>query len=154
MLLTRVALAIVSKSSIVSSLVHQSENRMMYYPDQTFFGHNATGCINPKRRSHELHEFHEFSFVEFVRGVDLLIEDAQYTAGEFAEHRGWGHSSIDYVTDVAIKAGVRRAALFHHEPTHADDEIDRMVEHARGRAREANSPVEIFGAAEGYEITF
>ena len=34
---------------------------MMYYPDQTFFGHNATGCINPKRRSHE---FHEFSFVE------------------------------------------------------------------------------------------
>jgi len=71
MLLTRVALAIVSKSSIVSSLVHQSENRMMYYPDQTFFGHNATGCINPKRLSHELHEFHEFSFVEFVRGEFL-----------------------------------------------------------------------------------
>ena len=29
------------------------ENRMMYYPLASFFGHNATGCINPKKRGHE-----------------------------------------------------------------------------------------------------
>jgi phosphoribosyl 1,2-cyclic phosphodiesterase len=90
--------------------------------------------------------------IEFVRGVDLLIQDAQYTHEELVTHRGWGHSSTDYVTDVAVHAGARRAALFHHEPTHADDEIDRMVEYAQNRAREAGSPVEIFGAAEGLEI--
>jgi len=33
---------------------------MMYYPLASFFGHNATGCINPKKRGHELHELHEF----------------------------------------------------------------------------------------------
>jgi phosphoribosyl 1,2-cyclic phosphodiesterase len=90
--------------------------------------------------------------IEFVRGVDLLIQDAQYTHEELVAHRGWGHSSADYVTDVAVEANARRAALFHHEPTHSDDDLDRIVENAQNRARQAGSPVEIFGAAEGLEI--
>jgi ribonuclease BN (tRNA processing enzyme) len=81
--------------------------------------------------------------------VDLLIQDAQYTPAEYAARRGWGHSSTDYVTDVAIEAGARRLALFHHEPTHADDDIDRMVDESRQRARDAGSNLELFAAAEG-----
>jgi phosphoribosyl 1,2-cyclic phosphodiesterase len=90
--------------------------------------------------------------IEFVRGVDLLIQDAQYTPEEYSERRGWGHGSTDYVTDVAVQAGARRAALFHHEPTHADEVIDAMIESARSRAREAGSDVELFAATEGVEI--
>ncbi len=90
--------------------------------------------------------------IEFVRGVDLLIQDAQYTPEEYANRKGWGHSSTDYVVDMALEAGVRRVALFHHEPTHADDDIDRMVEYARGRARAGHSNVEVFAAAEGQEF--
>jgi phosphoribosyl 1,2-cyclic phosphodiesterase len=92
--------------------------------------------------------------INFVRGVDLLIQDAQYTPEEYTERRGWGHSSIDYVTDVAVEAGARRVALFHHEPTHADDQIDSMVERARKRARDVGSQIGLFAAAEGLEITF
>jgi phosphoribosyl 1,2-cyclic phosphodiesterase len=92
--------------------------------------------------------------IEFVRGVDLLIQDAQYTPDEYAARRGWGHGSTDYVTDLAVEAGVKRLAMFHHEPTHADDDLDRMVEHARARARDAESEVEIFAAAEGQKISF
>lgn len=90
--------------------------------------------------------------IEFVRGVDLLIQDAQYTPEEYPTRRGWGHSSTDYVTDIAVEAGARRVALFHHEPTHADQDIDRMVESSRKRARAAGSDVELFAAAEGKEI--
>jgi phosphoribosyl 1,2-cyclic phosphodiesterase len=90
--------------------------------------------------------------IDFVRGVDLLIQDTQYTPEEYAARRGWGHGSTDYVTDVAVEAGARRVALFHHEPTHADDDIDRMVEYSRNRAREVGSQVELFAAAEGHEI--
>jgi phosphoribosyl 1,2-cyclic phosphodiesterase len=90
--------------------------------------------------------------IEFVRGVDLLIQDTQYTPEEYAARRGWGHGSTDYVTDVAVEAGAKRVALFHHEPTHADDDIDRMVEYSRQRAREVGSEVELFAAAEGHEI--
>lgn len=90
--------------------------------------------------------------IEFVRGVDLLIQDSQYTPEEYAARRGWGHGSVDYVTDVAVEAAVRKLALFHHEPTHADDEIDRMVAAARARAREAGSELELFGAVERQEL--
>jgi phosphoribosyl 1,2-cyclic phosphodiesterase len=91
--------------------------------------------------------------IEFVRGVDLLIQDAQYTAQEYATHRGWGHGSADYVTDLAVEAGIHQLALFHHEPTHADSDIDRMVDQARARAREAGSTMKVFAAAEGVELT-
>ena len=90
--------------------------------------------------------------IEFVRGVDLLIQDSQYTPEEYAARRGWGHGSVDYVTDVAVEAGVRKLALFHHEPTHADDEIDRMVAASRARAHETGSKLELFGAVEGQEV--
>jgi phosphoribosyl 1,2-cyclic phosphodiesterase len=90
--------------------------------------------------------------IDFVRGVDLLIQDAQYTPQEYPQRRGWGHGSTDYVTDVAVEAGVRRVALFHHEPTHSDDDLDRMVDSARARAAEVDSQVEIFAAAEGQTI--
>src|ERR1041385_8890230 len=81
--------------------------------------------------------------IDFVRGVDLLIQDAQYTPDEYAQRRGWGHGSTDYVTDVAVEAGAKRVALFHHEPTHTDDELDRMVDYARARVREVGSSVEV-----------
>ena len=90
--------------------------------------------------------------IEFVRGVDLLIQDAQYTPEEYPARRNWGHGSSDYVTDIAVEAGVRRVALFHHEPTHTDEDIDRMVEVSCRRARAAGSQVEVFAAAEGKEI--
>ena len=90
--------------------------------------------------------------IDFVRGVDLLIQDAQYTPEEYPTRRGWGHSSTDYVTDIAIEAEARRVALFHHEPTHADDDLDRMVESSRKRARAAGSDVDLFAAAEGKEF--
>jgi phosphoribosyl 1,2-cyclic phosphodiesterase len=90
--------------------------------------------------------------IEFVRGVDLLIQDAQYTPEEYAQRRGWGHGSADYVTDVAVESGARRVAFFHHEPTHSDDEIDRMIASARKRVHEAGSEVDLFAATEGVEI--
>ncbi len=60
--------------------------------------------------------------------------------------------SADYVIDIAVEAGARRLGLFHHEPTHDDDDIDRLVDFARQRARESGSSVDLFGAAEGSQI--
>lgn len=90
--------------------------------------------------------------IEFVRGADLLIMDTQYTPEEYPLKRGWGHSPTDYVTDVAVEAGVKRYALFHHEPTHSDDQIDAMVSYCCARATEAGAKMEILGAAEGLTI--
>jgi phosphoribosyl 1,2-cyclic phosphodiesterase len=90
--------------------------------------------------------------IDFVRGVDLLIQDAQYTPEEYPSRVGWGHGSTDYVTDLAVAAGVGRLALFHHEPTHSDAQIDAMVTFCQERVRASGSKLDVFAAAEGQQL--
>src|SRR5262249_58667786 len=89
----------------------------------------------------------------FMRGADLVIHDAQYTDEEYRQRVGWGHSTIEYAVDVAMEAGARRVALFHHDPTHDDATMARLEEGARERARAAGSTIEVFAAREGMELT-
>jgi ribonuclease BN (tRNA processing enzyme) len=69
--------------------------------------------------------------IEFARGADLLIHDAQYRHDEYYSaakpKKGWGHSTIEMAAEVARKAAVRRLALFHHEPSH-NDKTMRAIE--------------------------
>ena len=62
--------------------------------------------------------------IEFARGADLLIHDAQYSRGEYfsktKSKKGWGHSTVEMAVAVARKANVKRLVLFHHEPMHDD----------------------------------
>jgi phosphoribosyl 1,2-cyclic phosphodiesterase len=71
--------------------------------------------------------------VELARGADLLVHDAQYTAEELQERRGWGHSSFDQAMQVAEMAGVKRLALTHHDPEHDDDFLQRIEKLCRER---------------------
>ena len=90
--------------------------------------------------------------IDFVRGADLLIHDAQYTADEFPAKAGWGHSTVEYVTDVAIAGDVAHVALFHHDPARHDGAVVALVDAARARAANAASPLIVTGAAEGVTI--
>lgn len=89
---------------------------------------------------------------DFIAGVDLLIHDAQYTSVEYDAKRNWGHSSIDYVVDIAMVAGVRRLALFHHDPAHDDEALDRIERHARSRVSKHGGHLDVFCAREGQTI--
>ncbi len=94
----------------------------------------------------------DLSHVAFVKGADLLIHDAQYTAEEYANRTGWGHSTVEYATDVAVAAGVSRLALFHHDPTHDDATVERLEGEAQARIAAYGTALEIFAAAEGSEL--
>jgi phosphoribosyl 1,2-cyclic phosphodiesterase len=91
-------------------------------------------------------------YIEFCRGADLLFHDAQYTEEEYKSTRGWGHSTIDQATDLAIEAKVKSLGLFHHDPDHSDDEISRQVGFCRERIRRKASTVECFATFEGMEM--
>ena len=88
--------------------------------------------------------------MELCRGVDLLIHDAQYTVEEFETKASWGHCTVDYAAWLAREAGVGTLALFHHDPTHDDDQLDELVEHARRLV--AGSGVKVIGASEGLYV--
>jgi phosphoribosyl 1,2-cyclic phosphodiesterase len=86
------------------------------------------------------------SGVELADRADVLIHDAQFTAEEYPRYVGWGHSSIPQTLDFAIAARVRELILFHHDPSHSDTALERLLEEAR-KSREL--PFELSLAAEG-----
>ena len=92
------------------------------------------------------------SVLELADGADVLIHDAQYTRAEFEQKSHWGHCTIDYALRVAREAGVRRVALFHHDPAHGDEEMDRIL--ARARASMGAGGPEVVAAYEGLRLAF
>ena len=88
-------------------------------------------------------------FVDFCRGCDLLIHDAQYLPGEIADRRGWGHSTYEEVIDLAQQAEVHNLILTHHDPSRTDAEIEKIVTLSREMAAGPKKPRCIDAAREG-----
>jgi ribonuclease BN (tRNA processing enzyme) len=65
-----------------------------------------------------------------AENADLLLHDAQWSDDEYAERLGWGHSSVNDAVAFARATGSRRLLLFHHDPSHSDDVLERMQTHA------------------------
>ena len=59
----------------------------------------ASGDDDYKEFEEIISEKHR-NIVEFIRGVDILIADSQYTAEEYANKIGWGHSTFDKCVDM------------------------------------------------------
>jgi CheY-like chemotaxis protein len=90
---------------------------------------------------------------KFMAGADLVIHDAQYTPEEYLTKKTWGHSTYEYVVQIAAAAGVRRVALTHHDPSHDDHFIADMERKARRFAMHCGTRLEVFCAYEGCELT-
>lgn len=89
---------------------------------------------------------------EFCRNADLLIADGQYTDQEYPSKAGWGHSRATTLVDLALVAGVRQLAVFHHDPLQSDQDVAEKIEACRQRACRLNADLVVFGAREGVEL--
>ncbi len=83
---------------------------------------------------------------DLARGADLLLHDAQYTADEYEQRVGWGHSRVTDAVDLARMAGARRLVTFHHDPAHSDETLDEMLATAQARA---DGALEVLPGREG-----
>jgi len=67
-----------------------------------------------------------------ARNADVLIYDATYTDEEYHSEKtskvGWGHSTWQEAVKVAKAANVKRLVIFHHDPLHNDDFMDKTGE--------------------------
>ncbi len=88
----------------------------------------------------------------FIKGADLLIADGQYTAEEYEDKKGWGHTSVPLIVRIAIEQKVRQLAVFHHDPEHADAFFDSMTAQYAPLGQNASPPMEIFWAREGVTL--
>lgn len=88
--------------------------------------------------------------IKFAQDADVLIHDAQYTTEEYTDtlhsKQGFGHSTIDMACEVAEKANVKQLVLFHHDPRHDDEVMQKVEAHARRLFKN------VIAAYEGLEV--
>lgn len=71
--------------------------------------------------------------VNFARGTDLLIHDAQYTDEHYlglepglSVTQGFGHSTISMACQVAHDSDAKKLVLFHLAPEYSDARLDKI----------------------------
>jgi phosphoribosyl 1,2-cyclic phosphodiesterase len=93
---------------------------LAYIPDHEPYLGVAPGEVEPEWLS-------GFALAE---RVGILLHDAQYSESEYGPHRGFGHSSVAHAVAFAQVAEVEQLILFHHDPSHSDDELGALEERA------------------------
>jgi len=81
-----------------------------------------------------------------AKNADIFIVDSQYTPDELLEHAGWGHSSWEQAIKSGMRAGVKRIALYHHDPSHEDQDLEEILKNALRRHPN------VIAAREGLEV--
>ncbi len=135
--------------------IFTSGGSIAFLPDHEpyeFFLHTARGKQLSPEQAREVAADQNAALVQFLRGSDILILDAQYTDQEYTTHIGWGHGSISSAVSLALEAEVQTLLLFHHDPNHDDEMVDTMVESARELVIKSGSHLEVAGAQQGTEI--
>jgi phosphoribosyl 1,2-cyclic phosphodiesterase len=97
----------------------------------------------------------EAAFIDFFRQADLVICDTMYSlADSVSMKEDWGHSSNLVAIDLCHEAQAKSLALFHHEPTYEDKDIQRMHEESiRYEELTRNGPpLEVICAYDGLEV--
>ena len=116
------------------------------------FLHSARGNQMSAEQAKKIGAEERASLIQFLHGSDILILDAQYTDEEYQRHIGWGHGSVSSVVSLALDAEVHRLLLFHHDPGHDDQMVEKMVKCARELVATSGKPLEVEAAQEGSEI--
>ncbi len=111
--------------------------------------HEPYGKLNA---SGEFGDKEDAAVAKFVEDSDLLVCEAQYTADEYKLKRGWGHSTFGDVLDLAQKAGVKRLALFHHDPAHDDEQMASHEADCVALVSARKASLQVFAAREGQTV--
>ncbi|MBI4657338.1 MAG: response regulator [Verrucomicrobia bacterium] len=87
--------------------------------------------------------------IGFLKGVDLLIHEAQYTNQEYAQKIGWGHTSLSNACLLASLSGAQRWVVTHHDPMHDDDFLEAKLNLTKEILRSMNCSIAVTHAHDG-----
>lgn len=83
-----------------------------------------------------------------IADADLVVYDCTYTEEEMERRRGHGHSTWQQGVKLCEAGGARGLALFHHDPTRTDEQLDEIEKLAKKRFAGA------FAARDGQTLKF
>jgi phosphoribosyl 1,2-cyclic phosphodiesterase len=98
----------------------------------------------------------EADTVAFFAGADLVVCDTMYSLADTVSMKeDWGHSSNIVAIDLCHEARAKRIALFHHEPTYSDTDIQRMHQESirYEEISRQDAPLDVVCSYDGLELT-
>lgn len=66
--------------------------------------------------------------VEALRGVHTVIYDTHFLPDEYKRFPHYGHSTPDQALEICSEAGVPKLVLYHHAPSHSDEQMDDVAD--------------------------
>ncbi len=94
--------------------------------------------------------------LEFLKEADLLVFDAHYTKEEKPRKTDWGHSSAHTAVEIAVKSGVKKLILFHHNPHYNDRQLEesyiKALQYKSRLTKKSGSELELLMAREGLQV--
>jgi len=130
---------------------HSHDSYGYRFRDST--GRNVVFSTDSEHKADNMKD--EAAFIDFFRDADLVICDTMYSlADSVSMKEDWGHSSNVVAIDLCHEAGAKRLALFHHEPTYGDEDIQRMHEESirYEELTRDGSKLEVLCAYDGLEV--
>jgi len=132
--------------SIVTAFDHEPF-RNLFPTDPNDPSYNEDAALEGEAAAKEENE----KMLHFFDGADILIHDAQYTAAEFENHLGWGHSSYEYAIDASCRAKVKKLIISHHDPNRTDERLESLEKNYKNENSSKPLP-KIMLAREGLRI--
>ena len=90
------------------------------------------------------------ALVRRLVGVDTVVYDTHFFPDEYAKFPHYGHSTPDQALEICLEAQVRTLVLYHHAPTHGDDQMDRIA--AEYRSQGAKRGINVVTSSEGMTV--
>lgn len=91
------------------------------------------------------------ALVRRIDGVDTVVYDTHFTEDEYRRFPHYGHSTPDQALEICRAANVRRLVLYHHAPSHSDEQMDQIA--ADYLVKGAALGIEVVTASEGMTLS-
>ena len=75
-------------------------------------------------------EYNSERLATFAENCSILIYDSQFLDSEYAEKRGWGHSTFEEGIKMGARCKAGITVFFHHDPMRTDAQLDEIAKYA------------------------
>jgi phosphoribosyl 1,2-cyclic phosphodiesterase len=143
------AYRIVADGAVLGYVTDTSPFREVLIEDW-FIKNPADAAPSPEGPRHDALVRLREGLVKLMAEADLVIYDTFFEPEGYRSRPHWGHSTPDDAISDCQKARAKRLALFHHAPDNSDEQMDRLQEKYREKAK--GGGLNVFAAYEGLEL--
>ena len=90
------------------------------------------------------------AIIRFLKDVDVLFHECQYTQEEYLKKIGWGHSSVPNACSLVKLCNARRWIVIHHDPMHNDEFLQRKLNLTRQLVHDLGHEIEVSHGFDGW----